>query len=237
MPTDLHVFTIDEMNRFGITWNDREYLDWALEPLGDGLSAVSKTRNTEQSATLFCRKDRALRLSIDSPSPFAADIAADWIMKQWKNVSLFHADVPLQNVSARLSRGRLIIEVLLPPSLRSSASNWLPDGKTAIWYLQKIQGIGQSLSYDPKSLEWKTLSSKDKQVRRELFEREYKRVFGSLPTYAVDGSQVGLPGMEIPRELGGLSIWAGAGLEDAFDQGIPGKNFLSYSKLVGKNCI
>jgi hypothetical protein len=236
-PTDLYVFTADEMSRFGITWNDLEYLDWTLEPRGDGLVAVSKTRNGDNSTTLFCRKDRIVRLSIDSRNPFTADVSIDWIIKQWKNASLFYADIPLQNISARLSRGRLIMEVLLPPSLRTSDNNWLPDGKTVAWYLQKIQGIGNSLSYDPSSTEWKALTQRDKEVRRELFEREYKRLFRSLPTYAADGSPIVPPGLEIPRDLGGLSIWAGPGSGGVFDHDLPAKNFLTYSKLIGRNCI
>jgi hypothetical protein len=237
-PTDLYVFTPDEMNQFGITWNDLEYTDWMLAARGDGLVAISKTRNGENSATLFCRNDKALRLLIDSPNPFA-DVSIDRFIKLWRNASLFDADIPLQNISARISRGRLVLEVLLPPSLRTSDNNWLPDGKTAAWYVHEIQLIDHpgALSYDPTSADWKTLTSEDKQDRRELFEREYKRVFGSLPTYAADGSPIVPSDLQIPRDLGGLSIWAGPGSEGLFDHDIPGKNFLAYSKLIGRNCI
>jgi hypothetical protein len=237
-PTDLYVFTPDETNQFGITWNDLEYTDWMLAARGDGLVAISKTRNGENSATLFCRKDKALRLLIDSPNPFA-DVSVDWFIKLWRNASLFSADIPLQNITARISQGRLVLEVLLPPSLRTSDNNWLPDGKTPAWYVHEIQGVGQWESYDPTSAEWKTLTSEDKQDRRESFEREYKRLFGSLPSYAADGSPIVPSDLQIPRDLGGLSIWAGPwpGSEGPFDHDIPGKNFLTYSKLIGRNCI
>jgi hypothetical protein len=208
-PTDLYVFTTDEMNRFGITWNDLEYADWTLEPRGDGLIAASKTRNGDNLATLFCRKDRALRLSVESRNPFVADVSIDSILKQWQIASLFHADIPLANISARLSRGRLTLEVLLPPSLRTSDNNWLPDGKTAAWYVRKIQGLGNLSSYDPSSDEWRALSSEDQVRSRQQFERDYKQLFGSLPTYAPDGTPIVPTGLEIPRNLGGLSIWAG----------------------------
>ena len=52
-PAELYVFTVEEMNRFGITWDDQEYVDWSLEAGGDGLVAVSRRRNGEGSATLF----------------------------------------------------------------------------------------------------------------------------------------------------------------------------------------
>jgi hypothetical protein len=240
VPTDIYVFTADEMDRFGITWNDLEYTDWVLEPRGDGLVAVSKTRNGDSSATLFCRKGQSLQLSIDGRSPFVADTNVDWIVKQWRWARLFEADIPLKNISARLDRGRLILEVLLPPSLRASDNNWLPDGKTAAWYVRDIQLIGKgigTLSYDPTSSEWKTLGPDDQKFRRELFEEEYKRLFGSSPTYAADGSPTVPTGLQIPRHLGGFSIWPGPGFEGAFDHDIPGKNFLAYSKLIARNCF
>jgi hypothetical protein len=243
-PSNLYLFTADEMNLYGITWDDLEYMDWSLEPRGDGLVAVSKTRNGENSATLFCRKDQVLRLSIDLPNPFAVDVGVDWIRKQWQNASLFDVDIPLKNISARLGRGRLVLEVLLPPSLRTSDSNWLPDGKTAAWYVREIQLIGHpgALSYDPTSAEWKTLTSEAKKFRREQFEHQYQRLFGSLPTYSADGSPTVPSDLQIPRDLGGLNIWAGSGFVDSsdrevFDYEIPGKNFLTYSKLVGRNCF
>ena len=237
-PTDLYVFTPDEMNQFGITWNDLEYMGWMLAARGDGLVAISKTRNGETSATLFCRKDKALRLSIDSPNPFK-DVSVDWFIKLWQKASLFDADIPLQNISARISQGRLVLDLLLPPSLRTSENNWLPDGKTPAWYVHEIQLIGHpgALSYDPTSAEWKTLTSEDKRIRRELLEREYQRMFGSLPTYGADGNPIIPSDLQIPRDLGGLSIWAGSGFLGVFDHDIPGKNFLTYSKLIGRNCI
>jgi hypothetical protein len=240
VPTDLYVFTADEMDRFGVTWNDLEYTDWILDPRVDGLVAVSKTRNGDSSATLFCRKGQSLRLAIDGPSPFVADTNVDWIVKQWRHAKLFEADIPLKNIVARLNRNRLILEVNLPPALRTSENNWLPDGKTAAWYIHDIQLMGKGVGtplYDPASVEWKTLAPAGQKWRRELFEVEYKRLFGSAPTYAADGSPIVPPGLDIPRHLGGLSIWAGPGLEGAFDHDIPGKNFLAYSKLVARNCI
>jgi len=239
-PTDIYVFTADEMDLFGITWNDLHYTNWTLEARGDGLVAVSKTRNGERTATLFCRKDQALRLSIDSPNPFTADVNADWIIKHWQNASLFGADIPLQNISAHVGEGRLVLDVLLPPSMRTSDNNWLPDGKTAAWYVHEMQGISWpagTLKYDPGSADWKTLTPEEKQIRRELFEREYKESFGSLPAYAADDSPIVPSNLQIPRDLPGLSIWAGPGFEEDFKNHIPGKDFLTYSKLAGRNCI
>ena len=228
------------MSRLGITWKDLSYFDWTLEARGDGLVALSKTQNGERTATLFCRKGQGLRLSVESPNPFGTDVSAEWITKRLRNAALFGAEVPLQNVSASLSRSRLIIEVILPSSIKTSSNNWLPDGKTAAWYVREFQGLnsdGGALKYDPTSSEWMSLSQDDKQFRRELFERTYKEYFGSLPTYGADGNPVVPSDLQIPRDLGGLSMWAGPGFGEIYDNHIPGKNFLIYSKLASRNCI
>jgi hypothetical protein len=236
-PANLYAFTSDEMRLLGITWNDLEYMDWSLEARGNGLIAVSKTRNGERMATLFCTKDKALGLSIDFPNPFK-DTSVDWFLKLWQTASLFRADIPVKSISARISRGRLILELQIPPTLRTSDNNWLPDGKTAAWYVQEIQTTG--FPYDPTSTEWQTLTPQDKQFRREEFEEMYKAFFGTLPTYAADGSPIVPHDLQIPRDLSGLQIWAGPGFGErgeVFDHRIPGKNFLTYSKLVSRNCI
>jgi predicted helicase len=61
-PTEIYKFSSDEMTKFAITWNGLEYSDWILEPYKNGLIGVSKTKNSANTATLFCRKDRTLRL-------------------------------------------------------------------------------------------------------------------------------------------------------------------------------
>lgn len=238
-PTELYVFTAEEMNRFGITWDDQEYVDWSLEASGDGLVAISRTRNGESAATLFCRKDRALRLKIDSRNPLVKDFGLEEITKHWMSASLFYARIQLQSISARLSEGRdrLILEVVIPSNMTASDENWLPDGKSPAWYVRKIQRTPDTLSYDPAGSEWKTLAPNDKRYRRRLLEDQYKRLFRSPPTYAADGSPIVPTELEIPRDLGGLSIWAGPGWGGVFDHEIPGKNFSTYSKLVGRNCL
>jgi hypothetical protein len=240
-PTNLYVFNSDEMSLFGITRNDLEYMDWNLEASGSGLVAVSKTRSGERTATLYCSQDKALRLSIDLPNPFIRDTSVDWFVKLWQTASLFGADIPLRNISARISPGRLVLQLLIPPSLRTSDNNWLPDGKTAAWYVQEIQGIrlpGSMSKYDPTSAEWETLTPEDKQFRLRVFEKGYKDSFRSLPTYAADGKPI-VP-RDLPRHLLGLQIWAGPGFGERgeiLDHHIPGRNFLTYSKLISRNCI
>ncbi len=67
-PYDMYRFSTAEMASFGITWNDLDYSDWVLEAYKDGLIAVSRSRNEENVATLFCRKDRVLRLLLSVPN-------------------------------------------------------------------------------------------------------------------------------------------------------------------------
>lgn len=66
-PNEIYAFTSEEMKQFRITWNDLEYTDWSFELYKDGLIAVSKTLNGEKFATLFCRKDRILRVLVNMP--------------------------------------------------------------------------------------------------------------------------------------------------------------------------
>jgi len=135
---------------------------------------------------------------------------------------MFGADVPLKDISTRKVRDHLSLEVLVPRALKDSENNWLPDGKNAGWYVRELQYIGSTLSYDPTGPEWPTVTPEYKQIRRELFEHAYEHTFGSSPTYAADGSPIVPPNLEIPRNLGGLSIGGEPGLGDAFDQNLPG---------------
>ena len=232
VPVDMYAFTSGEMKQFGITWNDLEYTDWSFEAYKDGLIAVSKTRNGENIATLFCRKDRALRLLINSPYTSKYDYLGPFLKGKVKvEASAFGADISSENISGRVERGRLMLELLLPPSLNSSDNNLLPDGKNSAWYLKKIQ-FDTPYPYDPTSAEWKTLTPQEKQFRRQLFELAYRGSFGVSPSYAVDGNPI------IPEDMpnfGGLS--ASGQFRDYFAHKISGKNFLTYSKLIRRNCI
>ena len=87
-PTEIYKFSSDEMTKFAITWNDLEYSDWTLEPYKNGLIAVSKTKNLENTATLFCRKDRTLRLLLSLQNRF--------------NLSPVESS---ENISARIEQG------------------------------------------------------------------------------------------------------------------------------------
>jgi hypothetical protein len=173
-PTDMYTFTSDEMKQFGITWDDRKYSDWSFEPYREGLIAVSKTRNGENTATLFCRKEtRAVRLLITSPYS-SSDTNVDTLIKPAVGVSLFGAEVPTQNVSGRVDHGRFMLEIQLPSSLRSSEGNWLPDGKTPAWFVRLAQ---QQTNYEPTSKDWKNLSLEEQRSRRMAFGLVYKMVW------------------------------------------------------------
>jgi hypothetical protein len=171
-----------------------------------------------------------LRLLINSPY-IATDNFIEPLLKGAVKVtaSLFGANIPPENISGRIERDRLMLEFRLPPSLKTSESNWLPDGKTPAWYLREIQN---DTHYDPTSGDWKNLASQEKQVRRRLFEVVYKASFGGLPSYTADGNPM-IP-QDMP-DLGGLS--ASGRFREFFAQKIPGRNFLTYSKLVARNCM
>lgn len=112
-PTEIYAFSTDEMKRFSITWNDLEYSDWSLEPYKDGIIAVSKTLNLENTATLFCRKDRILRLLISSPARSNPDEAIKSITDN-PMVNLYGTDIPKENISARFEQKTIKIEFKLP---------------------------------------------------------------------------------------------------------------------------
>jgi hypothetical protein len=227
VPSEIYTFTSDEMKQFAITWDDLEYSAWRLEPYKDGLISVSKTRNDENLATLVCRKDRALRLVIKSPL-HASDADLDAILKSASTVSLFGVSIPPQNITGRIDRRSLVLELQLPPSLRTSDDNWLPDGKTPIWYVRLIQ---KQTHYEPTSNSWQTLSAQEQQSRRQMFELAYKAWFGVAPRY---GARYQPIAPDFIPDSGGLA--ALGTMREYYDHKIPGKDFLSHSRLVGRNC-
>ena len=239
-PNKIYTFTSDEMKQFGITWNELEYTDWRLEASQNGLIAQSKTRNGEHFATLFCSKDGTVRLLISSPINQSDEAYLRPFLRGKEKEkaiflpNLFGEEIPAKNISDRIEHGRLILEVQIPSSLRASDDNWLPDGKTPAWYVHDIQFPKNMMymAYDPTSAEWKSLTPEERQRRRRFFESGYRASFGTPPTYAADGNPV------VPKDMpdfGGLSV--GGDLKYFFAGDIPGTNFLTYSKLVGRNCF
>ena len=103
-PTEIYKFSSDEMTKFAITWNDLEYSDWTLEPYKNGLIGVSKTKNSANTAALFCRKDRTLRLLLSLQNRF--------------NLSPVESS---ENISARIEQGFIKIEFKLPDGLDPEA--------------------------------------------------------------------------------------------------------------------
>jgi hypothetical protein len=118
-PTEIYKFSSDEMTKFAITWNDVEYSDWTLEPYKNGLIAVSKTKNSENTATLFCRKDRTLRLLLSLINRF--NLSIESIIDNPTTVNLFGTDIQNENISARIEQGFIKIEFKLPDGLDPEA--------------------------------------------------------------------------------------------------------------------
>jgi hypothetical protein len=113
-PRSMYLFTVKEMEDYTVTLDDLEFSPWKFEPLKDGLIASSKARNGD-SATLFCRSDRHLRLQIEKPyygNPSDVDALIHGAM-----VDLFGVDIPTADITGKASKGRVILEFKLPSQL------------------------------------------------------------------------------------------------------------------------
>jgi len=133
LPSEIYLFPADEMNAFGITWDDVDYSDWVLEPYKSGLVAASRTRNAENVATLFCRKDRVLRLLLSLPTHLTS---AESVLEN-PMVNLFGTDIPKEGISARIENATLKIEFQLPADIN-------PDTPKSSLYQpgSKMKGMG-----------------------------------------------------------------------------------------------
>lgn len=112
-PRSIYLFTTKEMEQFGITLNDLAFSPWSFDPYKFGLIAVSKTINSDYIATLFCRKDTTLRLSVIRPF-----YGTDKDLKDAINASgvfLFGTEIPSSNIKGTMSsRDRATFEFTLP---------------------------------------------------------------------------------------------------------------------------
>jgi hypothetical protein len=124
-PDKLYTFTFEEMRQFGITWNELDYTDWRLEAFQGGLIAQSRTRNGKNLATLFCRKDRAVRLlinsSIDQGDEEYVQTLLNSALLNGVDAELFGAHIPAQSISSHIEHGRLMLEIQIPPSLSTTS--------------------------------------------------------------------------------------------------------------------
>jgi hypothetical protein len=198
------------------------------------------------SLHFLCRSDHAVRLVINEPvgqilsetfKPFLEKYLQPFLDgKAQVKANLFDVEIPPKNISGHIERARLIIEIQLPPSLNTSDKNWLPDGKTPAWYVHALNSREDGeLIYDPTSPKWKTQTPEAQRYIREDFEKAYQQTFGTKPTFTADGKP--LVPKDMPTDFIGLSAPFFEPLKDYFTEDVPAINFLTYSKLVGRNCI
>jgi hypothetical protein len=135
-PSEVYRFAADELVRYAITWDDNEYMDWTLEPYRDGLIAVSRTRNEEHSATLYCRNDRILRLMLNMPRRMER-VAANDIVEGAK-VFVFGQEIRKQDVQTAADDERLRFDIRLPASLKPDDNGIGAMGSTRLLFYQRI---------------------------------------------------------------------------------------------------
>jgi hypothetical protein len=135
-PTEVYRFTAEELVRYAITWDDNEYMDWALEPHLDGLIAISRTRNEEQSAILYCRNDRILRLMLTLPRRTERAVANDIVAGA--KVFVFGQEIRKQDVEGAADNDQLRFDIRLPASLKPDHNGIGVLGSTRLWLSQRI---------------------------------------------------------------------------------------------------
>lgn len=143
-PSELYRFSSEDMEKFAITWNDLAYSDWVLDAYESGLIAVSKTKNAENTATLFCRSDHALRLMLAIPKPCktCSDVETIESITTHPAVALFGKQIPEENISARIEKNIIKIEFKLPASIApdsASSKGMGAFGSNRFWFYHELR--------------------------------------------------------------------------------------------------
>jgi len=115
-PRSMYLFTTKEMEDYTITLDDLAFSQWKFEPFKSGLIASSKSRDGE-SATLFCRGDRILRLQIEK-AYYGGENDVDELIRA-ATIDLFGVEIPTTDITGKANRGRVTLEFKLPPQLTS----------------------------------------------------------------------------------------------------------------------
>jgi hypothetical protein len=115
-PRSMYLFTTKEMEDYAITLDDAAFSQWKFEPFKGGLIASSNARNGE-SATLFCRGDRLLRLQIEK-AYYGGENDVDELIRE-ATIDLFGVEIPTADITGKANRGRVTLEFKLPPQLTS----------------------------------------------------------------------------------------------------------------------
>jgi hypothetical protein len=111
-PRSMYLFTTKEMEDYTITLDDLAFSQWKFEPFKSGLIASSKSRGGE-SATLFCRGDRILRLQIEKAYS-GGDV--DELIRA-ATIFLFGVEIPTADITGKANRGRVTLDFKLPPQI------------------------------------------------------------------------------------------------------------------------
>lgn len=135
-PSEVYGFTAEELTRYTITWDDNEYMDWALEPYLDGLIAVSRTRNEEQSAVIYCRNDRILRLMLTMPRGAEGAVSNDIVATA--KVFVFGQEIRKQDFEAAADNDQLRFDIRLPATLKPDDNGIGAMAAAHLWFYQRI---------------------------------------------------------------------------------------------------
>jgi hypothetical protein len=135
----LYYFSSDEMIAFDITLNDKKFSPWALEEYRGGVIAFSRRKDTKVTATIFCRRDRILKLMITMPYLLPFPDPSEFIKGLF--FSAFGEDLNNDDLTNRLSNGNLMIEARLPPIERI-------DGSPKGFYAAGFTGVGTLFDQD-----------------------------------------------------------------------------------------
>src|SRR5260370_34557212 len=108
----MYFFTTKEMEDYAITLDDLAFSQWQFKPFKGGLIASSKARNAD-SATLFCKSDKLLRLQIEK-AYHGGDV--DELIRA-ATIYLFGVEIPTANITGKANGGRVTLEFKLPPQI------------------------------------------------------------------------------------------------------------------------
>ncbi len=111
-PDSMHYFDEAEVVELKIRWNPKKFDPWLIEPMGNGVAALSRTQDRTQTATFYRRSNGVPRLSVTLDG-----IPWEWFSDALPSVETVHAfglTFPANSVTLSQQNGAPVLEFRLP---------------------------------------------------------------------------------------------------------------------------
>ncbi len=113
LPGEMHFFAVAELTELNVVWSAGSFDPWAIEPYGGGVVAYTKSKDKKETATLFCRRDKMLRLLITAPIFDNAVRLQEAITSLEDGLEVMDMKVPKESANVRIVNGLPALEIQL----------------------------------------------------------------------------------------------------------------------------